>query len=192
MLLERGLITKDELRRALDAQANSGQRVGEVLVAMGAVSSDDLTRVLAEHLQLPFVDLRTNTAEASLTSLLPEDVARTYQALPVARWGTRVVVAMSTPNDPVAVEVLQTLLGAVSVAIADPIQLRAALAHAYGDTGERGVVAFTCPGCGAGRDLAGAPWIMHDRQREPDRYYVWDRDPASHRPVHVCAQPPAR
>jgi hypothetical protein len=187
MLLERGLITKDELRRALDAQpAASGQRVGEVLVAMGAVSSDDLTRVLAEHLQLPFVDLRANAADASLASLLPEDVARTYQALPVARWGTRIVVAMAAPNDPVAVEVLQTLLGSVTVAIADPIQLRAALTHAYDAPGEHGV-RFTCPGCADVTDLAGPPWIMHDEHRAPDRYYVWDRDPASHRPAHVCA-----
>ena len=171
-------------QRALEIQQATGQHLGETLVAIGAVWSEDLTRVLADHLQVPFVDLRTNAADPDVVRLLPQQVARTYQALAVARLGQRIVVAMAKPNDPVAVDVLQSILGNVTLAIADPAQLRKAIETAYPEHEAR--VVFTCPGCGEANVLRARPWVMHDEAREPSRYYLWDRDPAAHRPVHVC------
>jgi hypothetical protein len=66
MLIDRGLITREELDRALVRQGTTGERLGEALVAMDAVASGDVARVLAQHLRLPFVDLRDDLCDITV------------------------------------------------------------------------------------------------------------------------------
>ncbi|MDT4802346.1 type II secretion system protein E [compost metagenome] len=54
-LLERGLVTQQELERALDLQRKLGGRLGGILVRSGALSENMLMQVLAEQLQMPLV-----------------------------------------------------------------------------------------------------------------------------------------
>ena len=79
---------QEQLDATLDIQRHSGRRVGDILVELGALSSFELARVLADHLGVPFIDLRTKPPDPMLTSLLPEEVARRYDALAIARVGT--------------------------------------------------------------------------------------------------------
>jgi len=198
-LIERGLITRDELHTALMRQTSTGERLGEALVAIGAVASVDVTRVLAEHLRLPFVDLRDDAADSTLVGLVSAEVARRFVAVPVARWGERIVMAMANPNDTDMVEELRLLVNApIVAAVADPGELRKMIATVYGSpttsektaelasTGSEAGVAFTCPGCQKHLTLRTAPWVMMELQRDPGRYYVWDDDPAAGPPAHVC------
>ena len=56
LLVEAGLATADDVRRALEFQRGYGGRLGAVLVRMGAVSEDNLLPVLAGQLELPVAD----------------------------------------------------------------------------------------------------------------------------------------
>jgi MshEN domain len=200
-LIERGLITRDELHAALLRQTSTGERLGEALVALGAVASVDVTRLLAEHLRLPFVDLRDDGSDSTLVGRISAEVARRFVAMPVARWGERIVMAMANPNDADMVEELRLLVNApIVAAVADPGELRKMIATVYGGpasstepagydaTVPEGAVAFTCPGCQQRLALQSTPWVMMELQREPGRYYVWDNDPAVEPPAHTCAR----
>ena len=132
LMIERGLVSDEELDEALAEQRSTGQRVGETLVARGVLSSVDLAMVLADHLGVPFVDLRSKSTDLVLASLIPEHVARRYNALPVSRWGEQLVVAMANPNDVFAVDDLRVLTGhAVIAALADPQQLQETIDRAF-------------------------------------------------------------
>ena len=132
LMIERGLVSDEELDEALAEQRSTGQRVGETLVARGVLSSVDLAMVLADHLGVPFVDLRSKSTDLVLASLIPEHVARRYNALPVSRWGEQLVVAMANPNDVFAVDDLRVLTGhAVIAALADPQQLLETIDRAF-------------------------------------------------------------
>jgi type IV pilus assembly protein PilB len=88
--------------------------------------------VLADHLGVPFVDLRGDATDIVLAALIPENVARRYNALPVARWGEQLVIAMANPTDVFAVDDLRVLTGLpVIAALAEPHDLVAALDRAY-------------------------------------------------------------
>ncbi|MDX4055133.1 type II secretion system protein, partial [Pseudomonas aeruginosa] len=65
-LLERGLVSGQELERALDLQRRLGGRLGGILVRSGAISENTLMQVLAEQLRLPLVgdDLRKPSEES--------------------------------------------------------------------------------------------------------------------------------
>ena len=57
LLLREGLITQDQLNKALQEQRNNGTRVGYNLVKLGYVKETDLTRMLARQHKMPAVDL---------------------------------------------------------------------------------------------------------------------------------------
>ena len=127
MLVHRGLVTQAELDRALERQGETGERLGEALVAIDAVASGDVARVLAEHLRLPYIDLGDDVADMTLVGAISAAAARRYVVLPVARWGDRIVIAMANPNDAEIVEEVRRLVDApVVVAVADPVVLRPA------------------------------------------------------------------
>jgi Type II secretion system (T2SS), protein E, N-terminal domain len=214
MLIDRGLITKEELERALERQQQTGERLGEALVAIGAAASDDVARVLADHLRMPYVDLGDDITDMTVVGVISAEIARRNCALPFARWGDRIVVAMANPNDTEVVDEIRRLVGApILVTVADPVALRKMIAAVYGTSetsvdapGEpharanfaaptpastpepMGAVAFTCPACGQDLTLRAAPWVMTEVNRDPGRVYIWDREPRDHEPAHVCAR----
>jgi len=109
-MIERGLITNEQLDAALDVQRTTGRRVGEILVGMNALSRFELARVLADHMGVPFVDLRAKPPDAILGALLPEEVARRYRSLVIDRWNNQLVIAMANPSDLFALDDLQMVM----------------------------------------------------------------------------------
>ncbi len=131
-MVERGLITQDDLDRALEHQRTTRQRLGESLVDIGAVTSFQLSQALADHLGVPFVDLESHPPDILLAGMIPEEVARRYCALPVERWSGQIVVAMANPNDVFALDDIRVLTGqSILAALADTGHLLAAIDHAY-------------------------------------------------------------
>ncbi len=131
-MVDRGLITQDDLDRALDHQRVTRKRLGESLIEIGAVTSFQLSQALADHLGVPFVDLETHPPDVLLAGMIPEEVARRYCALPVERWSGQVVVAMANPNDVFALDDIRVLTGqSILAALADTGHLLAAIEAAY-------------------------------------------------------------
>jgi type IV pilus assembly protein PilB len=131
-MVDRGLITQDDLDRALEHQRVTRKRLGESLIDIGAVTSFQLSQALADHLGVPFVDLETHPPDVLLAGMIPEEVARRYCALPVERWSGQVVIAMANPNDVFALDDLRVLTGqSILAALADSGHLLAAIERAY-------------------------------------------------------------
>ena len=131
-MLDRGLVTMDQLDDALALQRSTGRRVGDALVEIGAISRYDLTRVLADHLGVPFVDLQAKQPDPLLTSVLPEEVARRYNALAITRWNDQLVIAMANPNDLFALDDLHLVTRSpIIAAMADEEHLAAAIDRVY-------------------------------------------------------------
>ena len=131
-MIDRGLVTMDQLDNALALQRSTGRRVGDALVEIGAISRYDLTRVLADHLGVPFVDLQAKQPDPLLTSVLPEEVARRYRALAITRWNDQLVIAMANPNDLFALDDLHLVTRSpIIAAMADEEHLAAAIDRVY-------------------------------------------------------------
>jgi len=131
-MVDSGLISNDDLERALEQQRLTRKRLGEALIDIGAVTSFQLSQALADHLGVPFVDLETHPPDVLLAGMIPEEVARRYCALPVERWSGQVVVAMANPNDVFALDDIRVLTGqSILAALADTGHLLAAIERAY-------------------------------------------------------------
>ncbi|MFO7157012.1 MAG: hypothetical protein DIU72_010405, partial [Pseudomonadota bacterium] len=104
ILLRTAGLDPARLEEALDRQAESGGRIGEILVNMKAVTEDDVLRALALQLDLPFVEkLSGDAIDLELVRRIPINFARQFRLIPVVRKPEGVEVATA---DPLAVEAL--------------------------------------------------------------------------------------
>ncbi len=98
LLVQRRLITADQLEEALRLQQRTGSRLGRILVGLGAVNRLAVGEALAEQLRLPHVNLRLETPAVETVRLLEAEAARRLQCVPVRWVGSQLMVAMADPG----------------------------------------------------------------------------------------------
>ena len=127
-LVEAGLITAGQLKSALGVQQRTGDPLGKVLTSLGFVQDDDLSRVLAVDLGVPFIKLGQETPDSAVLKLVDADFARRHLAVPLRREGVQVVVAMANPANIVSIDALKERLKApVKVVAAAKREITAAI-----------------------------------------------------------------
>jgi type IV pilus assembly protein PilB len=111
-LLEKGVISIDQLRIALIEQKKRHQPLGKLLVSLGFVSEATIRDVLSESLGQVSIDLSNTIVDPAALELIPKEAARRHQVLPVAldREQGRLLLAVSNPADIVALDQIRALL----------------------------------------------------------------------------------
>src|SRR5881296_1124200 len=104
ILLREGLITQDQLKKALLEQKNTGMRLGYTLVKLGFVEETEISKMLARQYRMPAVDLSRFEVDPKIIKLLPPDVAIKHTVLPLKREGRTLTVAIADPNNVTAIE----------------------------------------------------------------------------------------
>ncbi|MBL6688635.1 MAG: Flp pilus assembly complex ATPase component TadA [Pseudomonadales bacterium] len=110
LLVEAGVISPAQLDAGLAAQRDTGKKLGRVLIELGALSEDDLLKVLSKQLDLPFVGLRQFPFNIELVNRLDESYARRHKAIVLANKGGIYQVGMADPLDIFAYDELCLLL----------------------------------------------------------------------------------
>jgi MSHA biogenesis protein MshE len=137
LLLEKKLISEQQLKEALVEQRVSGRKLGRVLIDIGAVSEADLHNCLAAYLNIPFVDLGHMTLDPKLVTKLPENHARRHRAVVIKEDQRGYVVAMADPTDLFAIDELSRLLGkSIRLALAKEAALLKTIDLVYRRTDE--------------------------------------------------------
>jgi type IV pilus assembly protein PilB len=111
ILVEEGLITAEQLERALVEQSRTDQLLGRILIDLKMVKESDLMAALAKQIGFRFVDLTEFTIDGSAAGLIPEQVARRYRALPIGYEDSRLLVAMADPANLFALDDIRTITG---------------------------------------------------------------------------------
>ena len=99
LLIREGMITKEQLARALQEQQQNGTRVGYNLVKLGFVNETEITRMLARQYRMPAVDLSKFEVDPRIAKLIPTDLAIKHLVLPLKRDGRTLTVAMADPTN---------------------------------------------------------------------------------------------
>ena len=131
LLTAQGLITHAELGRALAEQNRTKEKVGAILVRMGLISEDQLVEFLARQYRVPILEL-PEALDPDLLRLIPAEIARKYELIPVERKGGSLTVAVGDPTNGVAVDDVSFLTGLRIVpGIAAPSAIRGAIERSY-------------------------------------------------------------
>jgi len=84
LLIAKGVISEDQLRIATQEQSKSPQPLGRLLVRLGFLSEATIRDVLSENLGQESVDLSTVIIDSTAITMIPKEVARRYILLPLS------------------------------------------------------------------------------------------------------------
>ncbi len=131
VLVSRGLVTDTQVSLALQLQASSGKRLGEVLVDMEALDERGLVEALADFFEMPVTDLRHDSPEPAALALVPEQMAREHLAIPVHLDRDGLHVAVAQPSDDLRFALATTSGRSVRLRLAPVTDIRWAIDRSY-------------------------------------------------------------
>jgi type IV pilus assembly protein PilB len=99
LLLERDIITKEQLARALSEKGDSGERLGNVLLRLGLIAESELVDALSTLFGTPRVTVPEDGVDPDLVRLVPGATARKYDLFPIRRINGCLTVAMADPSN---------------------------------------------------------------------------------------------
>lgn len=109
LLIERGVITKAQLDKAIQLQKEKGGLLGQVLVILGYAKEEEIAQALTVQYGFPYLPLENYELNRNITQLIPENVARQYALIGVDKIGDTLTVAMANPLNIKAIEDIELL-----------------------------------------------------------------------------------
>ncbi len=99
ILLEKGLITEDQLRQALKIQEMTGKKLGSILVELKYLRTRNLGQILANIYKVPSIDLGNYCIKVEMARILPKEYCYQKHIVPLQIKDKNLIVAMTKPND---------------------------------------------------------------------------------------------
>ena len=109
LLVERKIITHEELERALKAQKEQGGLIGQILVSLGFATEEEIAQALTVQYGFPYLPLASYEIDAEALKAIPENVARQYCLIAIDRIGDTLTIAMANPLNTQAIEDIELL-----------------------------------------------------------------------------------
>ena len=109
ILRKQGIISKDQLKQALEFQQMEGGLLGEILIQLGYVSELDIAQAIVSQYGFPFMLVENYTLNPEAAKLVPENVVRQYRIVPIDIIGDILIVVMSNPLNANAIEDVEML-----------------------------------------------------------------------------------
>jgi type IV pilus assembly protein PilB len=98
-LLDANLVTELQFEKALKKAEKTKQKVGDVLLSEGFVSQEELLKLEAYILGIPFVSLEKEKVDPQVLKIIPEPIARSHNIVSFRKKGENLEVAMLDPED---------------------------------------------------------------------------------------------
>src|SRR3989338_3138434 len=92
LLLKEGLITEDMLKKAREETKRTGFTIEKALENLGFITLEDIVRVRAAALGLPYMDLTDYIVDTELIKLIPEAFAKKYNVVPLFKISNSLIV----------------------------------------------------------------------------------------------------
>ncbi len=131
-LVKAGLITQEDLKKALEIQRKTSQSLGYVLVSEGFIDSKQLLDFFNTSLGVPHARLDNYVVDETILNLVPKQIAEKYKIFPLLKVGNNLDIAMVDPFDSFVVEVLEELTGCkVRARVSLPEEIERAIKKYY-------------------------------------------------------------
>ena len=104
VLVDRNLVTAEQLKQAVDKSHKSGLQLGACLVGLGFAKEEDVVEALTAEYGFPYLPLKNYEIDPALLGLVPETLARNYGLIPIDKIGDVLSVAMADPLNAQAID----------------------------------------------------------------------------------------
>jgi type IV pilus assembly protein PilB len=134
LLLERNIISKNQLEKALSVQKERGGLIGEVLVELGFAKEEDIAQSLTAQYGFPYLPLSNYEINPEIVNIIPARVAKQYLLVPIDKIGNNITLAMSNPLNIQAIEDVELLSGcSVQTFVSTSLDIKRTIAKYYKD-----------------------------------------------------------
>ena len=110
-IIDSGLVSRGDVTAAEKEHDKSGENIGKILVGKGKLTDDDLRRMQAYILGIPFVDLKDQKLPFEVLSLIPEPIARNHNIVAFKKTDTTLEVAMLDTEDLTTIDFVKKKIG---------------------------------------------------------------------------------
>lgn len=126
MLLDKNIITEEQINIALKQQKTSDKKIGQILVDLGYVDEDQLLYMLANQLHIEYVNLKNYPIDDTLMNVISEFHARQFRAIVLRQEQEGYLVGMVDPQNLIAIDEIERITKAkIIVALVKEIDLLA-------------------------------------------------------------------
>lgn len=108
-----GFVQEADFDQAAKTASELGKEVVDVLIFRGFINEETVGKLIADHYEVPYVNIRQLSIPAEVLSLIPEKMARVYRVVPFAREDKKLKLAMENPEDFEALEFAKRHTGLV-------------------------------------------------------------------------------
>ena len=127
-IVDSGLVSRKDAQQALEESAATGKQLSDILIAKGVVAENDLRRIVAYILGVPFVNLKDKTIDPDVLALIPEPIARNSNVIAYAQHDGELEVAMLDTEDIAAIDSIRKKVGLkIKVRLTDDASIKHAL-----------------------------------------------------------------
>ena len=134
LLIERGIISEQQLDKALILQKDKGGLIGEILVELGFAKEEDIAQSLTAQYGFPYLPLSNYDINPEIVNIVPGRVARQYLLVPIDKIGNNLTLAMSNPLNVQAIEDVELLSGcSVQTFVSTSSDIKKAIEKYYKD-----------------------------------------------------------
>ena len=136
LLVREGLIDNEQLARALQEQKGSNDKLGSILVKLSFVTEENLIAFLSRQYGIQSITLSQLDIDPDILKLVPEQIARKYEVLPVKLQGNTLTLAMGDPTNVFALDDVGFMTNLqVIPAVASQAAIRQAIDRSYDSKG---------------------------------------------------------
>src|ERR1043166_5695739 len=104
LLVAEGLITEDQLGKALAEQKGTTEKLGSVLLKLDFLQEEQLIGFLSRQYGVPSITLAQLDIDPDVLKLVPSPIARKYEVIPVRKMGNSLALAMADPTNVFALD----------------------------------------------------------------------------------------
>ena len=132
LLVERGVISREELEMALTYQKEKGGLLGEVLVGLKFADEEDSAQALTCQYGFPYLPLSNYEIDGDVINTVQEQVCRQFCLIPIDKIGKSLTMAMADPLNVQAIEDVELLTGcSVQTFVSTPTDIKNSIEKYY-------------------------------------------------------------
>lgn len=134
ILIKNKILTQEGLDQALEAQKKKGGALSEIIISLKLAKENELALALSQGLGFPLIDLKRLKIDYDLAKIIPPDIARKYQIVPISKIGDTLTLAMADPLNIFAIDHVKSLTGyKINPIISQAQDILQAIEQAYPD-----------------------------------------------------------
>ena len=154
VLIEDKLISEEQLSQALKAQREKGGSLSEILVAAGLIDEDKLFVAMSKVFLKPSIDINRFKIEPEVLKIIPPNICRQYQIIPISKLGDTITLAMADPLNILALDDIKSLTGyKINPIIADSRKFIQALGERYAESSSKSIIEDLIQGMDKSEDI---------------------------------------